>query len=965
MSFKTATITLLLFATFPAIGFSQAKWLDNVSKAMKQARAQDKDLLLNFTGSDWCHWCEVLEEEVFSDQQFGKKASEEFVFVTLDFPVDQSKQDPWLAKQNHEWMQRLAVDGFPTVVLLDAEGRPYAKTGYQKGGPKPYLAMLNKHVQRRLNRDRLLREATTLQGQAKAKKLDEALSLIDRKIVAQSYKAEVSQVLKHAGDNKKLVARYEALQLLEKQRTALAELEELPISSDKPKILKRIAELEKLFPESSESREEFDFLRIEVLSGAGLHAEAIVVAKEMIAGKPDSYDSQLAREVILENLIALARVDDAVKLAKEWIADKSVDADGKVMLRAYGTQALLAAGRKKEAINFAKEAVAEAKEDATTGVSEDVVDWLQNVVKKKAEVASLDEFLYGNSLTGVVSEYWIGVSVDPTDDGLVVVEVVPDAPAAKAGLKPGDVMQTVNLQPVKSIESLIAVIGEDAPKPLTVVAVRNDKKLEIKVAPVKRPKEAMIATPDFELGPIPEHWERDLNAAAKKAKKENKEVVAFFSAKWCGPCQEMLIESIPHQTVAAELKNRIVVYVEVDTDSGASAAEKYQVDAIPTFLFLSPERKELGRSRGYFDTKDFVSTLQQRGEPEGFAAADSNSDGKLKLGEFKKYIRQRMGDGLPLKKIFQKLDEDTNDRLSPAEFENRLAVIEKFVPKPATETYPDPGRDFVAYPGGANPVDDAKVFGAVIHRYQELLTNSKEWPVIDVAKVPNTIVRPDLSSAVDCNTAADLAKASLIIAGGDESGAGFFTAGAVLVSADGLALTNYHVVEDAADVKLIAMDAQGRVHRVVEVLAGNKERDVALIRIEGEGLHAVKVAAASPTAGDDLVMMHHSEMRFFTYDRGYVMRYARISGEPWMEVSTEYAPGGSGCGIFNKKHELVGLVSSITMGDGPDLASDDSLENEDSELEEWGDDEPVAFGSLVVKHAVPLLAIESLFKKSK
>ena len=82
-----------------------------------------------------------------------------------------------------------------------------------------------------------------------------------------------------------------------------------------------------------------------------------------------------------------------------------------------------------------------------------------------------------------------------------------------------------------------------------------------------------------------------------------------------------------------------------------------------------------------------------------------------------------------------------------------------------------------------------------------------------------------------------------------------------------------------------------------------------------------------------------------------------------MEVSAEYAPGGSGCGLFNKKHELVGLVSSITMGDGPDLASDDSLENEDSELEEWGEDEPVTFGALVVKHAVPWSAIHSLWKK--
>jgi hypothetical protein len=125
------------------------------------------------------------------------------------------------------------------------------------------------------------------------------------------------------------------------------------------------------------------------------------------------------------------------------------------------------------------------------------------------------------------------------------------------------------------------------------------------------------------------------------------------------------------------------------------------------------------------------------------------------------------------------------------------------------------------------------------------------------------------------------------------------------------------------------------------------------------------LASAVPAMADDLVVLHHTENRFFTYDRGYVKRYPRIGSHPWMEISADYAPGGSGCGIFNSRHELVGLVSVIAMGDGPMIASSD-LMGEEAETEGWGEDETesgesgAAPGALVVKLAVPLTAIREL-----
>jgi hypothetical protein len=88
-----------------------------------------------------------------------------------------------------------------------------------------------------------------------------------------------------------------------------------------------------------------------------------------------------------------------------------------------------------------------------------------------------------------------------------------------------------------------------------------------------------------------------------------------------------------------------------------------------------------------------------------------------------------------------------------------------------------------------------------------------------------------------------------------------------------------------------------------------------------------------------------------------------------MEISADYAPGGSGCGIFNDKHELVGLVSSIAYGDGPMLADQDfDMEFDDQtqpgEDEEMNDDDFIEDGLLLVKHAVPLTAIQGLWKNT-
>ena len=120
-------------------------WVRDVAEAKKQAKAEGKDLFINFTGSDWCGWCIRLDEEVFSKAEFVEAATQKYVFLFLDFPnSEELKAKVVDEKLNRQLSKAYGVDGYPAVILTTAEGQPYARTGYQAGGPKAYLESLTK-----------------------------------------------------------------------------------------------------------------------------------------------------------------------------------------------------------------------------------------------------------------------------------------------------------------------------------------------------------------------------------------------------------------------------------------------------------------------------------------------------------------------------------------------------------------------------------------------------------------------------------------------------------------------------------------------------------------------------------------------------------------------------------------------------------------------------------------------------
>lgn len=99
-------------------------WSTDLDQALKDAKAQNKAVLVEFTGSDWCPPCMLMRKNVFSKEEFIAAASQEFILVELDFP----NGNPALTKENQPLAEKYNVEGFPTVILLNPAGKEYART---------------------------------------------------------------------------------------------------------------------------------------------------------------------------------------------------------------------------------------------------------------------------------------------------------------------------------------------------------------------------------------------------------------------------------------------------------------------------------------------------------------------------------------------------------------------------------------------------------------------------------------------------------------------------------------------------------------------------------------------------------------------------------------------------------------------------------------------------------------------
>ena len=113
---------------------------------MKAAKERNVPILADFSGSDWCGWCIKLDKEVFAKEEFKVFADKNLVRFLADFPAHK-KLATELEAQNKGLSEKYKIQGFPTVLLLSADGDILARTGYRRGGPEAYVAHLKELIE--------------------------------------------------------------------------------------------------------------------------------------------------------------------------------------------------------------------------------------------------------------------------------------------------------------------------------------------------------------------------------------------------------------------------------------------------------------------------------------------------------------------------------------------------------------------------------------------------------------------------------------------------------------------------------------------------------------------------------------------------------------------------------------------------------------------------------------------------
>lgn len=118
-------------------------WLTDYDDAVKKAKAENKQVLMDFTGSDWCGWCIKLKKEVFDTPEFQKYAAENLVLLEVDFPRNKP-QTPKEKKDNEKLAEKYKIEGYPTIIVLNDKEKQIGQLGYMPGGPAAFIAALKK-----------------------------------------------------------------------------------------------------------------------------------------------------------------------------------------------------------------------------------------------------------------------------------------------------------------------------------------------------------------------------------------------------------------------------------------------------------------------------------------------------------------------------------------------------------------------------------------------------------------------------------------------------------------------------------------------------------------------------------------------------------------------------------------------------------------------------------------------------
>lgn len=174
-------------------------------------------------------------------------------------------------------------------------------------------------------------------------------------------------------------------------------------------------------------------------------------------------------------------------------------------------------------------------------------------------------------------------------------------------------------------------------------------------------------------------------------------------------------------------------------------------------------------------------------------------------------------------------------------------------------------------------------------------------------------------------------------------------AGGVILSPDGLVLTNYHVIDFKDAIVFGAMTANGTIFGIEKVVASSKQNDLALLKLrEAKDLTYV-VPQEKIETGEEIFVVSHPDGHFYTLTKGYVARKYLTPEQktPMLQITADFAKGSSGAGIFNARGELAGIATST------------------SSIYYDGSEESPANLQMVIKSGIPASSLRELITPEK
>ncbi len=140
---KTFSVLLFLFI-FCNFSINAQDWQTDFEKSKEIAKDKNQNIILVFSGSDWCAPCIKLENNIWKSNEFKDYSKDNFVLLKADFPrKKKNKLSKDQEAKNSILAEKYNTRGFfPLVVILNSSGKVLGTTGYKYVSPKEYIEIL-------------------------------------------------------------------------------------------------------------------------------------------------------------------------------------------------------------------------------------------------------------------------------------------------------------------------------------------------------------------------------------------------------------------------------------------------------------------------------------------------------------------------------------------------------------------------------------------------------------------------------------------------------------------------------------------------------------------------------------------------------------------------------------------------------------------------------------------------------